>query len=92
MRRNSPRPRQRLIRFQNNIIDITIYMFKSLSPSANFQTSRLKEFNELFEKEVFEIIYIDDLFTEARVFESRFVNQMKNKETEKAFEKSRLVI
>ena len=52
----------------------------------------MKEFNELLEKEVFEIIYIDDLFIEARVFESRFVNQIKNEGTEKAFEKSRFVI
>ena len=98
-RRNPSRPRQRLTRFQNNIIDITIYMFKFTPSSfkfmlffANFQTSRLKKFNELLEKRVFEIIYIDDLFTEARVFESRFMNQMKNEEIEKAFEKSRLVI
>ena len=88
MRRNSPRPRQRLIRFQNNIIDITIYMFKFISPLANFQTFRLKEFNKLFKKKVFKIIYIDNLFIKARVFESRFMNQMKNKGIEKAFEKS----
>ena len=74
------------------MIDITVYMFKSISPFANFQTSRLKELNGLLEKEVFEIIHIDDLFTEARVFKSRFMNQMKNEETEKAFEKSRLII
>ena len=92
MRRNPPRPRQRFIRFQNNITDITIYMFKFISSFINFQTSRLKKLNELFEKRIFEIIHIDDLFTEARVFESRFMNQMKNEKTEKAFEKSRLVI
>ena len=67
-------------------------LFKSMSSSANFQTFRLKKLNELFEKEIFEIINIKDLFIETRVFESRFVNQMKNEETEKAFEKSRLVI
>ena len=81
------------------MIDITIYMFKfisspfkSISFPTNFQTSRLKKLNELFKKEVFEIIHIDDLFTKTRVFENRFVNQIKNEETEKAFEKSRLVI
>ena len=52
----------------------------------------MKKFNELLEKEVFEIIHIDDLFTKTRVFESRFVNQMKNEGIEKAFEKSRFVI
>ena len=66
--------------------------FKSISPFINFQTFRLKKLNELFEKEIFEIINIKDLFTEARVFESRFVNQIKNEKTKKAFEKLRLVI
>ena len=91
LRRNSPRFRQRLIHFQN-MTDITIYMFKFMPSSINFQISRLKEFNELLEKGVFEIIHIDDLFTKARVFESRFVNQMKNEGIEKTFEKSRLII
>ena len=35
-RRNPPRPRQRLIRFQNNMIDITIYIFKFISSLVNF--------------------------------------------------------
>ena len=39
-----------------------------------------------------EIIYIDNLFIEARVFKNRFINQIKNEETEKAFEKSRFII
>ena len=67
-------------------------MFKFIPPLANFQTFRLKELNELLEKRVFEIIYIDDLFIKTRVFESRFINQMKNEGTEKAFEKSRLIM
>ena len=67
-------------------------MFKSISSLINFQTFRLKKFNELLEKGVFEIIHIDNLFIKARVFENRFMNQMKNEETEKTFEKSRLVI
>ena len=74
------------------MIDITIYMFKFMSFFANFQTFRLKKFNKLFEKEVFEIFNIKDFFIKTRVFESRFMNQMKNEETEKAFEKSRFVI
>ena len=91
LRRNPSRSRQRLTRFQN-MINITVYITKSLSSSANFQTSRLKKLNELFEKGVFEVINIKDLFIRARVFENRFVNQMKNEGIEKAFEKSRLII
>ena len=46
---------------------------------VNFQTFRLKKLNELFEKGIFEIINIKDLFIEARVFENRFVNQITKK-------------
>ena len=74
------------------MIDIIVYMFRFMSSFANFQTFRLKEFNELLEKKIFEIIYIDDLFIEVRIFENRFMNQIKNEGTEKAFEKSRFII
>ena len=67
-------------------------MSRFISPFANFQTSRLKKLNGLFEKEIFEIIHIDNLFIETRVFENRFINQIKNEGTEKAFEKSRLIV
>ena len=63
-----------------------------MPPSVNFQISRLKKLNELLEKKVFEIINIEDLFAEKRVFDNRFMNQIKNEEIEKAFEKSRLII
>ena len=63
-----------------------------MSSFINFQTFRLKELNELLEKRIFEIIYIDNLFAETRVFENRFMNQVKNEGTEKAFEKSRFII
>ena len=41
---------------------------------------------------MFEIINIEDLSAETRVFDNRFINQMKNEETEKAFEKSRFIM
>ena len=41
---------------------------------------------------MFKIIHIDDFSIETRVFKSRFMNQMKNEETEKAFEKSRFIM
>ena len=67
-------------------------MFKFISFFTNFQASRLKKLNKLFEKKIFKIINIKDLFIKTRVFENRFVNQIKNEGTEKAFEKSRLII
>ena len=75
------------------MIDIIIYIFRFISSLfANFQTSHLKKFNKLLEKRVFEIINIEDLFTKTRVFENRFMNQIKNEGIEKAFEKSRFII
>ena len=49
-------------------------MFKFILFFINFQAFRLKKFNKLLEKKVFEIINIEDLFIKARVFESRFIN------------------
>ena len=63
-----------------------------MSFSANFQISRLKKLNKLLEKKIFEIINIKDLFTKTRIFENHFINQIKNEEIEKAFEKSRFII
>ena len=63
-----------------------------MSPFTNFQISRLKKLNELLEKKMFKIINIEDLFAKTRVFNNRFMNQMKNEGTEKAFEKSRFIM
>ena len=90
-RRNPPRYRQLPTRFQN-MADITIYMSKSMPPLPNFQASRLKELNGLLEKGVFEVMSTQDVPSGARIFGSRFVDQVKNEGTEKAFEKSRLVV
>ena len=67
-------------------------MFKSISLHLNFQIFRLKELNELLDKEVFEIINKEDVSAETYIFNSRFINQVKNKDTKKTFKKSRLVI
>ena len=49
-------------------------MFKSTSSHLNFQVSRLKELNELLEKEVFEIINKKDVPVGTRIFNSRFID------------------
>ena len=59
---------------------------------SNFQIFRLKELNKLFRKRVFEIISIEDLFAEVKIFDSRFINQIENENVEKVFEKLRLVV
>ena len=72
--------------------NIIIYMFKPTSSHSNFQVSRLKKLNELLKKEVFEIINKEDVLAETRIFNNRFIDQVKNKDTKKVFKKSRLII
>lgn len=60
--------------------------------AGQFVKSRQKELNGLLEKGVFQITSIDDMPPGTRLFNSRFVDEIKNPGTDKAFEKSRLVV
>lgn len=57
-----------------------------------FASSRQRELSGLLESGVFEIVDIEDVPHGIRVFNSRFVDEIKNKGTNRAFEKSRLVV
>jgi hypothetical protein len=57
-----------------------------------FAESWYKEINGLLKKGIFEIINMADIPKGARIFNSWFVNKIKNKGTDKAFKKSRLII
>ena len=59
---------------------------------SQFTVSRRKEISGLLEKEVFKIIDLNDILSNARVFNSQFVDEIQNAGTDKAFEKSRLII
>jgi hypothetical protein len=91
IRRNPARDRHVPARFRDSA-DITVYMSNPVPPLPNYKASRQKELNGLLEKGVFEIMNSEDLPAGARIFGSRFVDQIKNEGTEKAFEKSRLVV
>ena len=73
------------------VADVTVYL-KSDSQVTPFAASRHKELNGLLEKGVFEIVRRDDIPQGVRLFNSRFFDQIKHEGTEKAFEKSRLVV
>ncbi|KAI0996514.1 hypothetical protein K3495_g11667 [Podosphaera aphanis] len=79
--------RNRRLPGRYNIPDIELYIFE-----PNFKTSRLVELNGLLEREVFKILSRHNVPTNTRIFGSRFVDQIKNEGTKKAFEKSRLVV
>lgn len=57
-----------------------------------FIESRRKEINGLLEKSAFEVVTISDVPSGMRIFNSRFVNEIKNEGTATAFEKSTLVV
>ncbi|KAL3702992.1 hypothetical protein TMatcc_010179 [Talaromyces marneffei ATCC 18224] len=59
---------------------------------ARFEGSQRKEVNGLLERGVFEYVQEKDIPPGTRIFTARFVNDIKNPGTDKAFEKSRLVV
>ena len=58
----------------------------------NFTKSHQKEINGLLNSGVFSIATPSKIPQETRIFRSRFVDEIKHTDTEKAFEKSRLVV
>ena len=67
--------------------NITVFL---QDDNAQYQASRQSEVLGLLEKGVFEVA--NDVPKGVRIFNSRFVDEVKNKGTKKAFTKSRLVI
>jgi hypothetical protein len=59
---------------------------------SSFIASRQKKIVDLLEKEIFISINKKNVSTDVRIFSFRFVNEIKHSDTEKAFEKFRLVI
>lgn len=62
------------------------------APSPNFKISRQKELTGLLDNGVLKVVHKKDIPPSARIFGSRFVDVIKNEGTEKAYEKSRLVV
>jgi hypothetical protein len=69
--------------------EITVFL-QNNEDTVQFQTSRQLEVLRLLEKGVFEVA--NDVPKGVRIFNSRFVDEVKNKGTKKAFAKSRLVV
>ena len=108
IKRDRDRSKKLSLRYRNTEADISIFFQSensqnellmqhmqvsiSASISASFVESRKKEINDLFEKGCFEIISTFDVFHETRIFNSRFVDEIKNIGTIDAYEKSRLVV
>jgi hypothetical protein len=95
------RARRLSLRYQN-FADIIVFLqdddphsnqFENLStPASTFAESRRKEINGLLEKRVFELIIIDAVLRNVRIFNFRFVDEIKHSGTSDVYEKSRLVV
>ena len=74
--------------------DITIYLQENGGQpgSSQYSASHKKEINGLLEKGVFKVIYLSTVPLGTRLFNSRFIDEVKHPRTNKAFEKSRLVV
>ena len=72
------------------LADITIYL--QSDDQHQFAASRQKEITGLLKKGVFQIVRRDDIPKGIRLFNSRFVDEVKHKGTDQAFKKSRLVV
>jgi len=106
-RRNPTRERRLPSRFRQNLANLTIayvaepepdieafvsgrFEWMTLDKKPDFTKSRQKELDDLLQKGVFQVV--SEVPKGARLFGSRFVDEIKNWGTDKAFEKSRLVI
>jgi hypothetical protein len=59
---------------------------------SQFAAFRQKEINDLIEKDVFQSVRTDDVSFDVRIFNFRFVDEIKHFDIDKAFEKSRFVV
>ena len=94
--RSRGRPRKLPLKYKNGEADISIFLQNDfqdlLLQSASFVKSRKKKINDFFEKNCFEIVSTANLLREIRIFNSRFVDEIKNINTANAYEKSRLMM
>ena len=76
----------------DNTSTFTVDNNLSATKLPQYTASRQKEIADLLEKGVFQLADPQDVPTDARIFKSQFVDEIKNAGTEKAFEKSCLVV
>ncbi|KAI1003495.1 hypothetical protein K3495_g4719, partial [Podosphaera aphanis] len=85
------RPRKCRASVNKCAADITFLLNTNIDPDQ-FKNSRKKEITGLLEKGVFQLTNPDDINPDIKIFNSRFVDEIKHKGTSKVFEKSRLVV
>jgi hypothetical protein len=97
------RARRLSLRYQN-VVNIIVFLQDEDSHSNQFEDafistltlifmkSRRKEINNLLKRRVFELIIIENVSLDVRIFNFRFVDEIKHSSTSDAYEKFRLMI
>jgi hypothetical protein len=89
------RARRLSLRYQN-FADIIVFLQNdeeiSSTSTLTFVDSRRKEINDLLKRQVFEIITISEVLKNVRIFNFRFVDEIKHSDISQAYEKFRLMI
>ncbi len=92
------RARRLSLRYQN-FADITVFLQDDVDSSSStftlistFAESRRKEINDLLKRQMFELIIISKVFKNVRIFNFRFVDEIKHSDTSQKYEKSRLIV
>jgi hypothetical protein len=91
------RARRLSLRYQN-FADITVFLQDEVDSSFvststfTFADSRRKEINDLLKRQIFELIIISKMSKNVRIFNLRFVDEIKHSDISQAYEKSRLMI
>jgi hypothetical protein len=89
------RARRLSLKYQN-FADIIVFFQNdeeiSSTSTLTFADSRRKEINDLLKRQVFEIITISEVLKNVRIFNFRFVDEIKHSDISQSYEKSRLVI
>ncbi len=86
------RDRDRLRKYFASIANFIFNTIVAIDLVSSFIASRQKKIASLLEKNVFLSINKKNVSTNIRIFNSRFVNEVKNSNTEKTFEKFRLMM
>ncbi len=90
---SSKRDRERSRKYFASIAYLNFILNSIIADSSSsFIASRQQEIAELLEKDVFLSVNRAEMFSHIRIFNSRFVNEIKHSRTDKTFEKFRLVI
>lgn len=79
-----------LTRFQY-MANISVFL-KNNTFKPSFNKSQRKRINVLLEKDDFKVISISDVLSGIRIFNSCFIDEIKNKGIATAFEKSRFIV